>query len=976
VPPYSSLPLRRLVAAASTLSERRDGPYEAAGGRVGLAEARLARWRDRVAGGDPQRFGRRLRWDGWSEERARAVLGGVRLRDGAPLPAWAGVLDEAWPELHRPVDAAGGGPGADPLEGLLRPFVAVARGRLATAVGSRYAPVEPAALAGLERALLRTLAADCGPAVAVELAALAAVAPRQGEDADARVFAEWVRSGGLPALLLRLPVLARRLSVRVEYWVEATAELVRRTAADLGALAGRLGGGAALGRVVAAEAGLSDPHRRGRTVTVLTFASGVRVVYKPRPLGAEAAFHALLEWLEARGAAPPLRPLAVLDRGAYGWSGYAQAAPCPDPAAAARFHERAGMLLCLAHALGGGDLHAGNVLACGELPVLVDLEVLFGVPLEQEAGSEAALPGAYALWNSVLCTRLLPYWSAGGKGEPARREGGLGPIGAAELEPLRAGFARMYRLLVRWREELLAPGGPLEAFAACRVRAVLRPTRLYSGLLDRLRHPRYLADGVEGSLEVEALCSRLLHSPEPPPGWAAFRAERDDLEALDVPVFSGGADALQLRGSRGENAGPLRRRKGYREARRRLREMDEAGLQLQLDLIRGAVVAGPSRPAAPGPDPELPADAALAEAKALADELARLALERGGRLEWVGVVPAPDARASRLGRAGLSLAHGSAGIALFLALCCRETGCDAHRGAALRALAPLLAAPPARADGLGLGTGMGGRMYALARISGFLADEAPLRAALALAEGVTDGRVAADPEPGVVRGVAGALLGLLALHDVSGDVGALERARACGRHLQRHRPWTGRIAAGFAHGASGIGHALARLHRATGDATMLHGALEAFAAARAANAGAEAPPAPDLSWRTGAAGCALARMAAADLPGGAGRDPGLAAALDALEHDRRPMLDSLSSGTFGGIEALLVAGTRLGEPARHAAALRRAADAVRRSRRRGTFALGIDGAFAPGLLEGTAGIGYQLLRLHDPDRVPSLLLWE
>ena len=32
--------------------------------------------------------------------------------------------------------------------------------------------------------------------------------------------------------------------------------------------------------------------------------------------------------------------------------------------------------------------------------------------------------------------------------------------------------------------------------------------------------------------------------------------------------------------------------------------------------------------------------------------------------------------------------------------------------------------------------------------------------------------------------------------------------------------------------------------------------------------------------------------------------------------------------------------------------------------------------FIPGLFDGLAGIGYQMLRLAAPDRVPSVLLWE
>jgi lantibiotic modifying enzyme len=51
---------------------------------------------------------------------------------------------------------------------------------------------------------------------------------------------------------------------------------------------------------------------------------------------------------------------------------------------------------------------------------------------------------------------------------------------------------------------------------------------------------------------------------------------------------------------------------------------------------------------------------------------------------------------------------------------------------------------------------------------------------------------------------------------------------------------------------------------------------------------------------------------------------------------------------------------------------------IKRAAGQGGFRLISDtpaGAFKPGLFRGIAGIGYQLLRIAAPDRVPSVLLW-
>ena len=67
---------------------------------------------------------------------------------------------------------------------------------------------------------------------------------------------------------------------------------------------------------------------------------------------------------------------------------------------------------------------------------------------------------------------------------------------------------------------------------------------------------------------------------------------------------------------------------------------------------------------------------------------------------------------------------------------------------------------------------------------------------------------------GVVGGAAGAILGLMALHESTGDDALLARAAACARHLleQRvaspagYRTWsgpTGEMLSGFSHGGPG-----------------------------------------------------------------------------------------------------------------------------------------------------------------------------
>src|SRR5205823_14911181 len=120
-------------------------------------------------------------------------------------------------------------------------------------------------------------------------------------------------------LLRSYSVLARLLSTTCDLWVEANVELVQRLIADGPALKQMFGAGDELGKVTEIEPALSDTHAGRRTVMGLTFASGVRLVYKPRSVGMEEAYSRLLHWCNAQGASPPFKVLAVLKRANYGW---------------------------------------------------------------------------------------------------------------------------------------------------------------------------------------------------------------------------------------------------------------------------------------------------------------------------------------------------------------------------------------------------------------------------------------------------------------------------------------------------------------------------------------------------------------------------------------------------------------------------------------------------------------------------------
>ena len=113
--------------------------------------------------------------------------------------------------------------------------------------------------------------------------------------------------------------------------------------------------------------------------------------------------------------------------------------------------------------------------------------------------------------------------------------------------------------------------------------------------------------------------------------------------------------------------------------------------------------------------------------------------------------------------------------------------------------------------------------------------------------------------------------------------------------------------------------------------------------------------------------------------------PAIRADIDAaLRTTRRVGLqtvDHLCCGNFGCFEFLLSAAQRLGREELGVLARQQAAEVMARATARGRYALrgserGLSAELRPGLFQGEAGIGYELLRLAFPEQVPSVLAFE
>jgi len=198
---------------------------------------------------------------------------------------------------------------------------------------------------------------------------------------------------------------------------------------------------------------------------------------------------------------------------------------------------------------------------------------------------------------------------------------------------------------------------------------------------------------------------------------------------------------------------------------------------------------------------------------------------------------------------------------------------------------------------------------------------------------------------------------------------------------------------GLSHGAAGMGLALFELNGATGRRDFLDVARGAFAFEDALFDPAHGNW-PDLrrnlerptfarSWCHGAPGIALARLRAGMLDNESRDDfnakarIAIATTLGAIEENLLPARSdaTLCHGLAGLGEIVWLAGQMLDDPTYRDRALDLGQALIRRYSASEDWPSGVPSRGPnPSLMLGTAGIGYWLLRLHDPAQVPSLFL--
>jgi len=1067
---------QRLMVRAATIDELLSDEFESLPGQksdADLAARRLAAWCQSCASGDWLLFGRRLKRDGLTFAQVLSKFATVRRNASASPPPW--LEDAIWIEgtLEEPANTEKQFEAHDDSEPsafkhLLNPVVQKAEAILWAGIDRRaFDNFNNSAHGSLRHLLLTELSNLCAPALYERFARArkiveASTKSKPRSNADTVHYDQFVaemKAAGFRSLFEEKPVLLRLIASITRQWIDTTRELILRLDADRETICQELLHSTNESPVAKIEGELSDPHNGGHTVQIVTFEDGSRVVYKPKDLRLDVAWYNLIERFNQAGPPVELKAMRAISRDGYGWTEFIDHTGCTDNKDFNEFFRRAGAWLALFHLFATSDMHQENIIACGNHPVPIDLETILQSateePKTQEQDQSAYDAAIERVGNSVVAVGLLPAYGR----SPENKVFAIGGmtadwnkktrlhwtnINTDEMRPAKSreigmtspnlphiagqygkfgdhvddfihGFEDYARFLIG-QSSGANQGGLLDGFAGLPVRKVIRATRFYYMLHQRLKNHRTMEDGVIWSAQMDFIARLADWETDSESFWTLQRAERAAITALNVPIFFTTSDGHKIRDVSGISV-HINSPSGIERVRARVKNFNQEELAWQITVVQqntsslsrsdGRPMAGIKFALRHDIDVEPTKEIFVAESEMIADELANYATRRGSTAAWIGLDWLGDSDVFQLVCLGPDLYNGVCGIAVFLAAHATVTGRKSSGELALAALANIRkelrsrnAARKARSLGLGAATGLGSIIYALTTISKSLHDKNLLEDAQAAVELITDDLIAADKQLDVMDGSAGAILCLLRLYRDTNFGDALKCAAKCGEHLLRQprvgpvgcNSWIGQgfgshALNGMAHGAAGFAYALASLAAATGRDEFAQAASECIAF-EDSRYDQERHNWPDLrrggehhwtcQWCHGAPGIGLARVAT-HKRGGLNAEPlvtDICNALVGAERGWPGQLDTLCCGTLGSIEFLCAAGDVLERTDLRKLASRRLMTLLDNAKLNGDYRWnGGNRRFNLGLFRGLAGVGYTSLRQVDGS-LPNVLIWE
>jgi type 2 lantibiotic biosynthesis protein LanM len=662
------------------------------------------------------------------------------------------------------------------------------------------------------------------------------------------------------------PVLARLIVEKVTKYIEYNVEILSNFLNDIQNIETIFVGN--FTQLIEIEVGVGDSHNNGKSVAVLKFKSGDRLVYKPRSLLIDKIFDDFLKWINGKGFNCKLDSARVLPKENYGWQEYIFHQDCNSELELENFYYRYGGYIALLRLFNSRDFHLENIIANGENPILVDLETLFSNQLDflretnelmnhfnKEFDSSIFssllvpsntngnnIPDVSALGQNVVMESTALVWSIEEaytdeirlvkKNVTLKKSNNQPTLLKKEINIsnyfkfIEYGFKSMYFLLCDNCEELISPAGPIASFSDVKVRQVFRSTSDYGAFLESSLHPDYLQNGLNRVQLFDYLWEEVSQHKNLK---EIVSSECSDLINHDVPIFTFNFNGQEVYNSIGQKLNVEFRESSLKKVMNSCRNLSEVEYERQLRYLKLAFkIADKDYEGYSNQDTitcynkekQLAANDFIECASFIGEYLVKHAVwdKKNKLVTWLDLKE-NDRSEKYITPLGETLYDGSLGIILFLAYLSQESNNSLYKVLAQDTLnSTLRVIRDNEYQSLSAFNGLAAVSYVLVHLSELWNDENLYDEALKYIYEV-EPLIESDEAYDIVGGVAGAIIIILNLYNLIPNERLINIAEKCGDHLSNYlimkmadQSTEGTLLAGLSHGVAGHAWALLKLH--------------------------------------------------------------------------------------------------------------------------------------------------------------------
>ena len=761
-----------------------------------------------------------------------------------------------------------------PFEHILVPYIRYFRSRFMEGNIELDGILTSSAVIDLERAVLKSLSRIASQALYVDFKLFCIHSLPNKESQYEDYVSVFYKNRYYQKFFCEYSLLSRLLAQDLVFWLNNSQMLINSIKLDFISIKNQFNKGSELGRIQKIGLGFSDRHNSGKTVVKIFFESGLEIFFKPRPCKLERDFNAVLIYFNQKlDASYQNRLLKVFSKDQYCWVENIDFKDCQNENEVRNYYQRAGVLLYIVHLLNGTDLHFENLVASGDFPVLIDLETLIQPQTKPFTDVEEDDFVESLMNSSVLMTHLLPQWQVrdeyslydigGYSAEPKLSGRSIlkwKNIHSDEIEPffeeniltatinspsingeaqsllnyrdlLIDGFIVAHELILENHKDFLNHLDRIGLFQDLDVRIVVRPTSLYSKLIEELFSPHNLRSGIHFSIELEILTLTYLHKDsnikDPNIWYKIFQAEINALKRLDIPLFHSKSNSTSLFLDNGTEVKDCFLRPSYQLVKTNINSRDSSYLNLQLKIMSSAIEARYHDFSQKnilknklGQDKNEPDVEFLEIARNIGDQILLNAIKsEKGHLGWINYEYNYLQKAVILKACNDSLFDGRCGIALFFAALYRATEEEVYINACTSTILPIIEKINSNRETEDLRFGgikmRGGLIFGLVKIGYFLGDDSYFEAAKILLGQIDDSMIRNENELDIIYGIAGVLQAISTFQEITDSRLFSNIASICVELLiNQITKWSDgsreNVLLGFSHGISGIANALIR----------------------------------------------------------------------------------------------------------------------------------------------------------------------